>query len=125
MPSLKTISTVSMSEIPSDGSSTNDYPIGLLPGNERGNPFLLSQKTCAILRGDVNGFRPSKPLSLPKCHPAPIPLESAATSSNPRTECNNVTCPAAGEITIRQPQVGTVQQRQFVQKRIGAAGLGG
>ena len=66
MPSLKTISTVSMSEIPSDGSSTNDYPIGLLPGNERGNPFLLSQKTCAILRGDVNGFRPSKPLSLAK-----------------------------------------------------------
>jgi len=24
---------------------------------------------------------------------------------NPATECDNVTCPAAGEITIRQPQV--------------------
>jgi hypothetical protein len=36
-----------------------------------------------------------------------MPLESAATSSNPRTECNNVTCPTAGETTIRQPQVTT------------------
>jgi hypothetical protein len=34
-------------------------------------------------------------------------LKSAVTSSsraNPATECDNVTCPAAGEITIRQPQ---------------------
>jgi hypothetical protein len=34
-----------------------------------------------------------------------MPLESATTNSirgNPRTECNNVTCPAAREITIRQ-----------------------
>jgi len=37
------------------------------------------------------------------------PLKSATTSSsraNPATECDNVTCPVAGEITIRQPQVG-------------------
>jgi hypothetical protein len=37
-----------------------------------------------------------------------MPLESATTNSiraNPRTECNNATCPAAGEITIRQPHV--------------------
>src|SRR5258708_4212116 len=36
-----------------------------------------------------------------------MPLESGTSSSiraNPKTECNNVTCPAAGEITIRQPQ---------------------
>jgi hypothetical protein len=25
--------------------------------------------------------------------------------ANPTTECDNVTCPADGEITIRQPQV--------------------
>jgi hypothetical protein len=36
-----------------------------------------------------------------------MPFESATTSSiraSQMTECNNVACPAAGEITIRQPQ---------------------
>jgi hypothetical protein len=32
------------------------------------------------------------------------PLEEASSiRANPRTECNNVTCPATDEITIRQP----------------------
>jgi hypothetical protein len=42
-----------------------------------------------------------------KCYPARMPLKSAPTGSiraNAATECNNVTCPAPGEITIRQPQ---------------------
>ncbi len=40
-----------------------------------------------------------------------MPLKSAppgATRANPATGCNNVTCPVAGEITIRQPQVEEV-----------------
>jgi hypothetical protein len=39
---------------------------------------------------------------------ARMPLKSAITCSiraHPGTECNNLSCPVAGEITIRQPQV--------------------
>src|SRR5437879_6637291 len=42
-----------------------------------------------------------------KCYPSRMPLKSATTSTtraNPAKGCNNVTCPVAGEITIRQPQ---------------------
>jgi hypothetical protein len=38
-----------------------------------------------------------------------MPLKSATTRTtraNPATGCNNVTCPVAGEITIRQPHPG-------------------
>ena len=51
---------------------------------------------------------PAKYLSLRKCYPSRMPLKSATTSAtraNQVTGCNNVTCPVAGEITIRQPQL--------------------
>src|SRR5438045_4910833 len=44
----------------------------------------------------------------PKCYPSRMPLKSATTSTtraNPAKGYNNATCPVAGEITIRQPQV--------------------
>ena len=50
-----------------------------------------------------------------------MPLESAATSSNPRTECNNFTCPAAGEITIRQPQGSNAKTSTLYLAKIASA----
>jgi hypothetical protein len=50
-----------------------------------------------------------------KCYPSRMPLKSATTSAtraNPATGCNNVTCPVAGEITIRQPQPRRGQRGQ-------------
>jgi hypothetical protein len=51
-----------------------------------------------------------------KCYPSRMLLKSATTSAtraNPATGCNNVTCPVAGEITIRQPQVCKTSIRGF------------
>ena len=46
-----------------------------------------------------------KLLSLAKMLSGANAFRIRGTSSNPRTVCNNVTCSAAGQITIRQPQV--------------------
>src|SRR6266576_2102551 len=51
-----------------------------------------------------------------KCYPSRMPLKSATTSTtraNPAKGCN-VTCPVAGEITIRQPQARQTDLRQAV-----------
>jgi hypothetical protein len=43
-----------------------------------------------------------------KCYPSRMPLKSAITiapRASPATGCKNVTCPVAGEITIRQAHV--------------------
>jgi hypothetical protein len=56
------------------------------------------------------------PVAAENGYPVRTPLKSATTSSsraNSATECDNVTCPAAGEITIRQPHLGIRRNQEL------------
>jgi hypothetical protein len=72
----------------------------------RGNVPFIGQAYCIGGKSLYwGGLVPECPCR--KCYPSRMPLNSATTSAtrtNPATGCNNVTCPVAREITIRQPQ---------------------